>query len=372
MSILSPSLNELQALAPRIDAVAIADSEYDPELGPVADDKAKARQYCFTLWFKDDTPSHHLALHPSCAYLVYQEEIGKKCGRRHLQGYVEFAIPKRIKTIKKMGRGWDTMHLRMKYVLATPLQASNYCKKEDTRVLDGLSYEFGTLSMTGVKRSYTVMMECLKAGTFNKEEHLGDYIRHKRAIDEYLYEKGLMLPSEIEIDFDETKLFDWQLEILELIKGKPHKRKAYWIYDEHGGGGKTEFTNYLIKHHKAIHIDTTNRERVIRAYNREPIICFDVTRAEGKRDHVNYGIIETMQGGHGFNTMYNPGMKLWKCPHIFILSNFRPTLDEMSKGRILVTDITGRPGGRPIPGFAEAAAVPVASNDFGLMSYFLG
>lgn len=65
-------------------------------------------------------------------------------------------------------------------------------------------------------------------------------------------------------------------------------------------------------------IDTTAKERVIRAYNQEPIVIFDINRQEGKEDQINYGIMETLKNGMGFNTMYEPGMKLWPSPHVLV------------------------------------------------------
>lgn len=81
----------------------------------------------------------------SITYVVYQLEKGKKTGRLHLQGYIEFAKRLRMTAITKLV-GFQCHWAKR---LGTAVQASNYCKKGDD--LPGGRFmletrELGTLS----------------------------------------------------------------------------------------------------------------------------------------------------------------------------------------------------------------------------------
>lgn len=77
---------------------------------------------------------------PSIAsYYVYGKEICPTTGTPHLQGYVEWNSSKKFVTAHKIFGGRAHWEKRR----ATPLLASNYCKKE------GLFIEWGTMSSQG-------------------------------------------------------------------------------------------------------------------------------------------------------------------------------------------------------------------------------
>lgn len=314
-----------------------------PKTYTVMSQSAKAKNYCFTL----NNPEAELDYPPEVGYIVYQEETGED-GTPHYQGYVEFKQQTRITAIKKLGPGWDSMHLEVRR--GSQEEAIAYCKKEDTRT--GGMTEYGIPARSGVCRTYDSMIESIKDDTFDKEEHLGQYLRHKRAVDEHLKEKKKIKREDLQIP--DIVLHEWQEDILTLIKGIPDDRKVYWYYDTKGGTGKSTFTKYLIKYEGAIAISTTVKERVIRAYDGEPVIVMDITRQEGQEKSINYSILETLKNGYGFNTMYDPGLKLWKIPHVIVFSNLPPNIDALSSDRWSIHDITPmEPASNEYAGFAS-------------------
>jgi len=67
-------------------------------------------------------------------YIIYGYEVGKT-GTPHLQGYAELNHKMRIQTIKKLGVGFERMHIEPRQ--GKQLEAIKYCKK------DGQWMEFG-------------------------------------------------------------------------------------------------------------------------------------------------------------------------------------------------------------------------------------
>jgi len=53
----------------------------------------------------------------------------------------------------------------------------------------------------------------------------------------------------------EAQLYNWQKEIIEIIKQPPDDRSIYWYWEENGNMGKTTFAKYLALTYKAIPIE---------------------------------------------------------------------------------------------------------------------
>lgn len=101
------------------------------------------RSWCFTLnnpsaaaidkikSFKDFPESYR--------YVILQTETGTQESTTHLQGYLELSKRKRLSGVKKIlpRAHWEAR-------LGTQLEAITYCKKTESRVKDGWSYEWGT------------------------------------------------------------------------------------------------------------------------------------------------------------------------------------------------------------------------------------
>lgn len=97
-----------------------------------------SRHWCFTL--NNYKPGDCTWDAYTMSYLVAGKEICPKTKTPHLQGYVVFNVRKRLTTVKKV---LPRAHWEVK--THTPLQASNYCKK------DGDFVEFGELPRSAAK-----------------------------------------------------------------------------------------------------------------------------------------------------------------------------------------------------------------------------
>lgn len=114
-----------------------------------------AFNWVFTL--NNPTPNELGCLGDLTSYLVYGEEVGQE-GTLHYQGYACFLARKRLTGVKKLliRAHWEIMR-------GTPLQASEYCKK------DGKFTERGVLPLTGAqstKRKWEEILVSVQEGRF--------------------------------------------------------------------------------------------------------------------------------------------------------------------------------------------------------------
>lgn len=144
------------------------------------DPQAKYTNVCFTWNNPNDVP---IGFETSkMSYLVYQEEVGEN-GTHHYQGYVELKRQLRLNQVKTL-LGSDTIHIARRR--GTSEQASEYCKKEDTRVPGTQPYEFGVMKATApgkrndLKDFKDNVMDDRKRKRDLVEDHYGTLARYPR------------------------------------------------------------------------------------------------------------------------------------------------------------------------------------------------
>jgi len=103
---------------------------------------AKFLNVCFT--FNNPGPDPIPFDVEKMVYLVYQREVGAE-GTEHYQGYCELKKQMRLPAIKTL-LGSNTIHIERRR--GTAKQASDYCKKADTRKAQTEFTEFGEMKTT--------------------------------------------------------------------------------------------------------------------------------------------------------------------------------------------------------------------------------
>ena len=163
---------------------------------------------------------------------------------------------------------------------------------------------------------------------------------------EYCSKEKLIINFPNEIDDKELdclsfeQLYDWQLNILDLIKQKANNRIIHWYWESKGNAGKTSFTRYLaIKHNACIiqkgkYADIMNH--VYMTKNLE-LFIIDVPRSSGK--NVSYNAMESIKGGLIFNSKYETGQKIINSPHIIVFANEAPDTSKLSSDRWNIVEI---------------------------------
>lgn len=105
-----------------------------------------SKYWCFTSFVGElEVPyeAKSQQLTDDVTYFVCQQEIAPDTGRRHYQGYVEFSIKKRRGQIQAL-IGDPRAHCELRR--GSSQQASDYCKKNTSRVPETEPLEFGVLS----------------------------------------------------------------------------------------------------------------------------------------------------------------------------------------------------------------------------------
>lgn len=111
--------------------------------------EAKSRNVCFTIFEHPEAWIEYWQicdLPPSVKYIVAQLESAPDTALRHVQGYVEFSAARTFKSIKQL-LGRNSAHLEARKGSAQ--QASDYCKKEESRVSADMMLERGEISAQG-------------------------------------------------------------------------------------------------------------------------------------------------------------------------------------------------------------------------------
>lgn len=146
-----------------------------------------SRRWCFTV----NNPDAGVALDLEdirliSTYMVWQLEIGDN-GTNHFQGYVEFLNRKKGSTLKNLFTRCDP-HLEA--ARGTPTQASEYCKKDDTRVPGDESgpWEFGELTQVtqGSRTDLISVKAKIDDGTdllSISDEHPNEFMKYTRGIE---------------------------------------------------------------------------------------------------------------------------------------------------------------------------------------------
>ena len=226
------------------------------------------------------------SLYPNEAeYICFQEEQGLETGTPHLQGVVKFnnsIRPLEYKPLKKLSSGHWTK-------CRNYAASIDYCHKAESRI--GRIYEF---------------------------------------------------PEPYNIDI---ALYDWQIEIVNIIKKEPDDRTIYWYWSQEGCKGKTTFCKWLTLNHGAICLHGKGsdiRNGVLDYYNKNnkyPKLCvFPIPRSYNE-EYLSYEGLENIKDMYFYSGKYEGGMVCGECPFLFVFANVPPDLSMCSKDRWIVREI---------------------------------
>lgn len=284
-------------------------------------------------------------------YLVYQEEISPETGKHHIQGFCQLISRKRMSQVKTILED-DTVHLEKMH--GTPREASDYCKKKDSRAPAGITFEGGELQLTGARNDLKNLMDAVDEGkTYNElvrcEEFVQACAQYPKFVDRAIKQKRLDDGiKEMEKKFENVKLHDWQQELVDYITNySPADRSVLWFIDEIGNTGKTFLAKYLICFHKAIIMSPARYTDLAYVWAKNPayeIVIFDCSRTtqkDGNYDPMlgSYSFAEKLKDGWLMSTKYEAEYLTFKSPHVIFFANYRPDLARLSRDRWIISNI---------------------------------
>lgn len=142
------------------------------------------------------------------------------------------------------------------------------------------------------------------------------------------------------------KLYDWEIEINQIIEKEPDKRSIYWFWEPNGCAGKTTYQKYIFTHYKnTIVLDgkASDMKNGIINYqeknNKLPrTILINIPRAS--LDYVSWAGLEVIKDMFFYSGKYEGGMVCGKCPHVICFANDLPPKGIMSEDRLIIKKIT--------------------------------
>lgn len=251
------------------------------ESSPLKELTKKTRKYCFTVNNYGPLDRENLKDYFegfSGTKYVMGYEIGEKCNTPHIQGWVCFKNAHMGNKMKEIAINlhWD----------------EQWCKDDNTAI-----------------------KYCMKDG-------------------DIIY-GGMKIPRKLDII---TSLCEWQKEIEDICKQKPHNRKVYWYWSKQGELGKTQFAKYLSHHHGAIPLMGKGNDILnIAALNDSDIYIFPVPRCN--EGYISYGALEAIKDGYYMSGKYEGSVVIRNCPHIIVFCNFPPDKSKLSEDRWIIKEI---------------------------------
>lgn len=233
------------------------------------------QQYC---WFitlpAEETTASQLSQHLKgfCKKFTFQKERGEG-GFEHWQIEVSLRHKEYFQTFKNI-LGFNKAHIE---ATQDYFAAKNYCSKKESRI----------------------------EGPYN--------------------EKSVFLNT-IE------DLYPWQQDMTRRCLEEPDDRKIVWIYNPEGNAGKTQWAKYMAIKHNATVLNNGAFKDLAQAIPDDPkIVIFNIPRSV--EEAVNYGAIECIKDGIIFSAKYESRTKIFNSPHVIILANFHPRVEEMTIDR---------------------------------------
>lgn len=291
-------------------------------------------------------------------YLVYQEEECPETKKRHIQGFVQVKKQMRYGGLKDL-LGDQSVHIEP--MRGTPKEASEYCKKEESRVKGGIAFEGGQLRLQGQRTDLAITAEKIHKGAqvvdlIHDEDTVETVAKYPRFVETCIQEKkkedGL---EQLRKEMSEVTLRPWQQDVVSaLTDNEPDKRSVVWIYDSVGNVGKSFIADYFIVKYKAVKYEPGRFLDLAYAFSKEPTtpkaVFIDCPRSTEKKDQAydplsgSLRFAEKLKDGIMTSTKYDSRTIYFRRPHVVFLANFLPDTSLLSKDRWVICEIASAYG----------------------------
>lgn len=137
-------------------------------------------------------------------------------------------------------------------------------------------------------------------------------------------------------------LYDWQKDIIEIIKAPADERKVYWFWSVKGGIGKSQFVKHLCMNYNAVLLTKGKYNDICNLVYKSDIIVngivvFDLPRNNG--NSISYDAVESIKNGMITNMKYETGSICFPPPHILVFANEPPDEEKLSADRWVITEL---------------------------------
>lgn len=227
---------------------------------------------------------------------VGTQEVGEEKGTPHIHFYICFTTKKRPMSVWRNDRiHWDKIVATKNKSLKMRINdVIKYCSKEHTR-------------MQGTEPFY----------------------------------RGIQRPFVVEIE----NMYDWQKEIITLIKGPISDRALYWFWEPEGCSGKTTLQKYIFTHFENVLIVSGKAsdmkyavvDHLAKTGLYPTIILANIPRTS--MNYISYAGIEDVKDMFFHSSKYEGGQICGPSPHFLLFANERPVLESVSLDRWMIKEI---------------------------------
>lgn len=227
----------------------------------------------------------------------------------------------------------------------TVAEARDYCRKEATREAGpfeiGTSNDGGPGARSDLHDFSAAVRGHAEAGLTWKaamrrlaEDFPAMYLRFAR------HAQDLFNASTPDYDDGTFDPYEWQDEIITIVKEEPDSRTIMWVYDETGGKGKSRLAAHLVSKYDAI-ILGGKLDDMKYAFSRDvsKVAIFDLTRTQSDCMKGLVSFAESLKNGMYMNAKYESRMVTFARPHVIFFANFMPPEGVWSEDRLKLINL---------------------------------
>lgn len=134
-------------------------------------------------------------------------------------------------------------------------------------------------------------------------------------------------------------LYDWEKDIVELLRSSPNDRTINWFWEPEGCTGKTTFQKYVYGEFENVVVlsgkGSDMKNGVLKYFEATQclpkIVLINVPRS--CQQYVSYQGIEEIKDMFFFSPKYEGGMVCGASPHVVIFGNVEPDTEKLSSDR---------------------------------------
>lgn len=301
-------------------------------------------KYAFgTIWNMDDVDLEHLKKNKEkFDYVWLQKDKGEKTEKDHYHFLAVISRKTKLGPLQKLFCPNNHKPVHVEQIIDWK-GAVAYLQKKVDAGLEKL-FEYGEQPEKIADGSDSTRIDLVEARRLILEcDTFQDVLTHEdpnvvRAVANHLnWARSVFNTKKKKTGVKIEKFYDWQTEILELVKGPVDDRKIYWYYDPVGGVGKTTFASYLCDELDAQCLAGKHQD-MAHAWQEKKIAIFDLSRTLDSQ-YFSYGAIEDIKNGRIFSGKYDSVSKIFPKPHVLVFSNQLPLKGKWSEDRYAVKQI---------------------------------
>lgn len=200
-----------------------------------------SKDWCLTIHDTSAVPTFY---EDKLSYMVYQLEIAPTTNKEHYQAFIQMHKKCRMSGIKKL---YPSAHIESRK--GTALQASDYCKKEESRKPETTFTEFGELLSQGQRTDLQSIMNNIRNKDKDEEyKHTDTFLRNKRNLESYIQDNQ---------------------------PDRKFKPLTYWIYGKSGTGKSRYIYEYAEKNNLTIWPGNKDYDNFWNGYENQDIVLMD-------------------------------------------------------------------------------------------------